>query len=71
MIRLPLGTLVIAGFASAAMGAANAAPITFFGVDDAPGFTVPSGGNAETARTSFLNSLTTVGTEDFEGLSLG
>lgn len=36
-----------------------------------PGGTVPAGGNAETARTNFLNNLFGVGNEDFELIALG
>ena len=46
-----------------------AAPIVYFGEDLSPGGTVPVGGNAETARNSFLSNLTGVGTENFDSFS--
>lgn len=50
----------------------NAGFDTFLGIDSSPGATVPVGGNAATARTNFLASLSaSVGTEDFEGIASG
>lgn len=71
MIRKSLGTLLVAGVVAGISSAAMAAPITFFGLDQNPGGIVPAGGNAETARNSFLSNLTSVGTEDFEGIVNG
>jgi len=48
---------------------AQGAPIIYFGEDLSPGGTVPAGGNAETARASFLSGLIGVGNEDFEGFA--
>ncbi len=50
---------------------AQAAPTVFFGEDLNPGGTVPPGGNAATARSQFLGSLTGVGNEDFETIAVG
>ena len=51
---------------------ANAQITEFFGEDLNPNFTVPAGGNAETARDDFLATLSSnVGTEDFESISTG
>ena len=53
------------------LGAAHAAPVTFFGMDT--GFvqppTIPVGGGADTAEDDFLSNLVGVGTENFEGFS--
>ena len=50
------------------IGVANAAPVTFFGVDTGllPPPSIPSGGAADTARSNFLGNLVGVGTENFE-----
>ncbi|KAB2928292.1 MAG: PEP-CTERM sorting domain-containing protein [Dechloromonas sp.] len=62
----------MAGVASLGFAAAvHAAPTTYYGLDLSTGNTVPVGGNALTARNAFLSGLTTVGTEQFEGLAIG
>lgn len=48
---------------------ASAIPMVFFGEDLNPGSTVPVGGNAQTARNSFLSNLTGVGNENFDSFS--
>lgn len=61
--------LVSAGLMwSAAVGAL---PAVFFGEDLSPGGVVPPGGNAATARASFLSGLMGVGNENFEGIAGG
>lgn len=50
---------------------AQATPTTFYGVDLNSGNVVPAGGNAQTARNSFLSNLTAVGNEDFSGFAVG
>jgi hypothetical protein len=54
-------------------GAAQAAPLTFFGEDLGLGENTPlsSWANASSAEASFLSYLVGVGTEDFEALSGG
>ena len=69
MIRLGKDVLAILGLFIA--GTTQAASI-YFGEDLNPGATVPVGGNAETARNSFLSGLSAdVQTEDFESFSVG
>lgn len=43
----------------------------YFGEDLNPGYTVPAGGNAISARNNFLSGLTGVGTETFESFLVG
>lgn len=66
-----LKTIVAAGFTVGLLsGTANAAPVIYFGENLTPGGTVT--GVPVTARASFLAALSGgVGTEDFEGFSLG
>lgn len=64
--------LALSGSAALALSAgALAAPVTYFGVDLNTGSVVPAGGNAQTARNSFLSGLTSVGNEDFSGFAIG
>lgn len=61
-------------FSAALLGcssAALAAPVTYYGMDTNPGGVVPVGGNAVTARTNFLNGLTSVGNESFSAFASG
>lgn len=53
------------------MPSAHAVLVEYFGEDLNPGFSVPAGGNAETARNNFLGDLAGVGNEDFEGFVVG
>jgi hypothetical protein len=62
-----LVALGIAALASSSL----AAPVVYFGEDLNPGGTVPAGGNAATARASFLSQLIGVGNENFEGIAAG
>jgi hypothetical protein len=71
MFNTSIRTLIIVGLLAGGSSGALAAPLTFFGMDQIPGGIVPAGGNAETARNSFLGNLTSVGNESFEGLALG
>jgi len=64
-----LSLLAAASLTFAAMGNAQAAPITFFGENLTPGGTVT--GDPVTARNNFHSNLVGVTTEDFEGFSLG
>lgn len=49
--------------------AAQAAPVTYFGENTAPAYGVS--GAPVTARSSFISSLSGVGTETFEGIAVG
>lgn len=67
-------SLVLAIATSAALGFVPqvfAAPTTFYGLDQNTGNVIPAGGNAVTARNSFLGNLTTVGNENFSGFTVG
>ena len=61
-----LTSTILAGSLWLAASNASAVPMIFFGEDLNPGGTVPAGGNAQTARNSFLSNLTGVGNENFE-----
>lgn len=61
LIGVSAGALMLAATAPA-----HAVLFEYFGEDLNPGFSVPAGGNAETARNSFLSGLVGVGTENFE-----
>jgi hypothetical protein len=64
-------TLIASGLLFA-VTSANATLTTYFGADSNPGFTVPVGGNAATARANFLGDLSGgVGNEDFESFAVG
>src|SRR6056297_1521319 len=65
------GLIVIFGFAMTVVaGDANAGFMTYYGVDNSPGGSVPAGGNAIAARDNFLSQLSGgIGTEDFESVS--
>lgn len=65
-------TMLCAGaFSLFGAGNASATPTTYFGVDLNTGNVVPVGGNAVTARTSFLSGLLSVGNEDFSSFTTG
>lgn len=64
-----LTSTMLATSLSLIVSSASAVPILFFGEDLNPGGTVPAGGNAETARNSFLSNLSGVGSEDFESFA--
>ncbi len=64
-----ISSLVVAASLSVWTLSAQATLTEYFGEDLYPGYTVPTGGNAKTARTSFLSSLSGVGNEDFESFS--
>lgn len=66
-----LASTSVSVIALAFAGTANAALLEFFGEDLNPGFSVPAGGSAETARNLFLSNLVGVGTETFEGFAVG
>ena len=61
-----LTSSILAGSLWLAASNASAVPMIFFGEDLNPGGTVPAGGNAQTARNSFLSNLTGVGNENFD-----
>lgn len=62
-----LGSALLCGATSA-----NAVFTSYFGEDLNPGFTVPVGGNAATARANFLGNLSGgVGNQDFESFAVG
>lgn len=63
---LTIATSAVLGFTPQVF----AVPTTFYGLDLNTGNVVPSGGNAETARNSFLGNLTTVGNENFSGFAV-
>lgn len=63
--------LLTIGFFVLYVSPAHAVLVEFFGEDLNPGFVVPPGGNAETARNSFLSGLSGVGNEDFESFAVG
>lgn len=56
---------------AAAASSAIAVPSIFFGEDLNPGGVVPAGGNAATARASFLSQLAGVGNETFQSIATG
>lgn len=64
---LCLGAAISLGMAASAY----AAPTTYYGVDLNTGSVVPAGGNAQTARNSFLGSLSNVSNEDFSSFAVG
>lgn len=67
-------SLIMAMAGAASLGFAvnaNAAPVTYYGLDLHTGDVVPTGGNAQTARNNFLNGLHSTGNEDFGGFGLG
>lgn len=64
--------MAVAGAASLGFAAsAIASPTTYYGVDLHSGSVIPNGGNAQTARADFLNSLKNVGNEDFSRFAVG
>jgi hypothetical protein len=69
MKTLAFTSTALAAILSLAVPTASAAPTVFFGEDLNPGGTVPAGGNAQTARNSFLSSLVGVGNENFESFA--
>lgn len=69
MKTLAFTSTALAAIMSLAVSAASAAPIVFFGEDLNPGGTVPAGGNAQTARNSFLSNLVGVGNQTFESFA--
>jgi hypothetical protein len=66
-----ISTIIMATSLSVWTLSAQAILTEYFGEDLTPGGTVPAGGNAITARNNFLSSLSGVGNEDFESLTLG
>ena len=67
LAKIVLGSALLVGTTSA-----HAIFTEYFGEDLNPGFTVPAGGNAATARAGFLGNLSGgVGVEDFESFGLG
>jgi len=66
-----LRTLLFAAIGSLMLSTTAQSAMIFFGEDTNPGGTVPAGGNAETARNSFLSNLVGVGNENFEGIASG
>ena len=69
MKTLAFTSTALAAILSLAVSTASAAPMVFFGEDLNPGGTVPAGGNAQTARNSFLSSLVGVGNQTFESFA--
>lgn len=65
----PLASTALATILSLVVSTASAAPVVFFGEDLNPGGTVPAGGNAQTARNSFLSFLVGVGNQNFESFA--
>jgi len=49
----------------------SAVPVIYFGEDLTPGYTIPAGGAAETARNDFFINLSGVGTETFDSFTAG
>ena len=71
MKKVILGIAFLTLLVGASMPA-QAGFMTFFGIDNSPGGTVPAGGLANTARNNFLSNLSGgVGTEDFESFANG
>ncbi|WP_259781547.1 PEP-CTERM sorting domain-containing protein [Aestuariispira ectoiniformans] len=73
MLKKHLSGIVAAAVVSfAALGSAQAAPVTYFGEDLNPAYGIPAGGNAQTAHDNFHSALTAgVQTENFEGFNDG
>jgi len=69
MFQSSVRKLLLSAAMIASSSAALAVPVTYYGMDLNPGGVVPVGGNAATARSSFLSSLTSVGNENFSSFS--
>ncbi len=69
MLKTSVRKLLLSVAMIVSSSAALAAPVTYYGMDQNPGGTVPVGGNAATARGNFLSGLTSVGNENFSSFS--